>query len=432
MNTSTHRRLDAMNVVSEQIIASAGVFDAMFKDLHANPELSFEEVRTASVLAASLRKSGFAVTSGVGRTGVVGVLENGPGPRVLLRADMDALPVTEATGVAWASRARGTTPEGEATGIMHACGHDAHTTALAAACAALADCRDLWSGTILAVGQPAEELLAGAAAMLDDGLYERFGVPDVALGQHVGAAPVGTVVHASGPILTATAKIDIIVHGRGGHGATPHSTVDPVPIAAHIITRLQTLVARETDPARPVVVTVGRVVAGLKSNVIPDEALMQLSIRAATTPVLDRLIARIKDIASAEGIAGATPVAPTVRVEAYGGATVNDAQAHDLVRAAHEAMFGESAVWTQRGLVMASEDFGFFGGRALDDRPPIPTHFWFTGSMDRAHWGSHEPTDRDPLPQTLPPGHSPEFLVDPATIPLAARALAAAALAFLD
>ena len=384
-------------------------FAEFYRDLHRNPELSFEEVRTAGRLAEVLRSSGFDVTEGIGRTGVVGILRNGDGPTVLLRGDMDALPVTEATGLSYASVARGVTPDGEDVGVMHACGHDMHVAVLAAAAEALAGSLDIWSGTLMVVGQPAEELIAGAAAMLDDGIYERFGTPDVVLGHHVGGAPAGTVTHAPGAIMSATTKIDITIHGRGGHGSAPYHSIDPVTTAAHVITRLQTFVAREIDPAAPVVVTVGRVWAGTKANVIPDDALLQLSVRATNSEVLLQATERIERIAVAECEATGCEEPPTVAIVMAARETVNDEAVHDAVSAAHREVFGTANVWRQQSILMGSEDFGAFGGyHGGWTEQLIPTHFWFLGGMSREAWGADANETTTP-PDSLPAGHSSTF-----------------------
>lgn len=408
----------------------AAHYEAFYEDLHRHPELSFQEERTAGKLAEALRASGFEVHEGIGRTGVVGILRNGDGPLVALRGDMDALPVTEETGLPYASTARGTTPEGEEVGVMHACGHDVHTTCLASAAEALASARDEWSGTIMILGQPAEEFIAGAKAMMDDDVFGRFGTPDVVLGQHVGGTPAGTVVHAPGRIMSATSKLDITVIGTGGHGSQPQMCVDPVVIAAHIVTRFQTLVAREVAGDDPVVITVGRWHAGTKANIIPDEALLQLSVRAPSTERLRWANERIRAVVDAECAAAGTPVPARIETVMEGRDTVNDVAVHDAVRAAHVSVFGEQQVWRQHQLLMGSEDFGVFGG-ADHLETPIPTHFWFLGGMDPVMWGP-EADDMTPPPADLPAGHSPTFapLMRP-TLEAGRDALVAAALAYL-
>lgn len=408
----------------------AEFYEDFYRDLHRNPELSFQEVRTAGRLAEVLRSAGFEVHEGVGRTGVVGILRNGDGPTVALRGDMDALPVTEETGLPYASTARGRTPEGEEVDVMHACGHDVHVTCLAAAAEALAAARSEWSGTVMILGQPAEELIAGAAAMMDDDLYGRFGTPDVVLGQHVGGLPAGTVMHAPGRIMSATAKIDIVVVGKGGHGSQPQVCVDPIVIAAHIVARFQSIVAREVGGDDPVVITVGRMHAGTKANIIPDEALLQLSVRAPSIERVHWANDRIRAVVEAECATAGAPAAPRIEIVMEGRDTVNDVEAHDRARAAHVAVFGEPAVWRQRELIMGSEDFGVFGG--IDRlEAPIPTHFWFLGGMDPNMWGP-DADDTTPPPADLPPGHSPTFApVMRPTLAAGRDALVAAALAYL-
>lgn len=260
----------------------------LYRDLHRHPELSFEEHRTAARLAERLKAAGFDTAEGIAGTGVAGLLRNGDGPTVLLRADMDALPVEELTGLPYASR----TP-----GVMHACGHDLHVTWLAGAAKALADGRDAWSGTLLLVGQPAEEAGGGAAAMVADGLYDRFPRPDVLLGQHVTPGPAGLYAHVPGLIMSATTDVEIVVHGRGGHGSRPETTVDPVVTAAYIVTRLQTVVSREIRPSDPVVLTVGRIEAGTAANIIPATARISLNLRTQSEAVRHRMLAAIRRIA---------------------------------------------------------------------------------------------------------------------------------------
>ncbi|HEX8869239.1 MAG TPA: amidohydrolase, partial [Lentzea sp.] len=234
---------------------------ALYRDLHQHPELSLQELRTAGVLADALRPLGYDVTTEVGGTGVVGVLRNGDGPVVMLRADIDALPVQETTGLPYAS----TEP-----GVAHACGHDMHATCLVGAAERLAQTREEWAGTLLVVFQPAEELGRGARDMVDDGLFERFGKPDVVLAQHVSPLPAGMIAHGSGPLMAASDTARVTLFGRGGHGSAPETTVDPVLMAAHVVVRLQGIVAREVAPSERAVVTVGRIQAGTKENVIPE------------------------------------------------------------------------------------------------------------------------------------------------------------------
>jgi amidohydrolase len=407
-------------------------FAEFYRDLHRHPELSYQEVRTAAKLAESLTASGLEVHTGIGGTGVLGILRNGDGPTVLLRGDMDGLPVIENTGLDYASTATGTTFDGVETGVMHACGHDVHTTGIAATADALALSRDQWQGTLMVIGQPAEEALGGAAAMLDDGMYDHFGVPDVVLGQHVSGQPAGVMLHGSGQIMAACAQVDVIVVGRGGHGSTPENCVDPILIAAHLITRLQSVVARETPRNGFLVMTVGRAHAGTKSNIIPDEALLQISVRAPSTEVLEWAINRIRQVSAAEALASNAPEPPRVEVTMMARAVSNDEATSTAVAESHRAVFGEASVWRQQGVIMASEDFGVFNGYDSGYTPNlIPTHFWFIGSSAPGSWGE-DPTELTPSPASLAPAHAPGFAPDMATtLPAARLAMVAAALTYL-
>jgi len=280
----------------------------LYRDLHANPELSFQEFETAKKLAARARALGFAVTEGVGRTGVVAVMRNGEGPTVMLRADMDGLPVIEQTGLPFASKRKGVPASGIETGIMHACGHDTHMAAWVGAAQLLAERRDEWSGTLVMILQPAEEIGEGAKAMLDDGLYTRFPKPDYVLAFHDAAqAPAGFIGYSKGFALANVDSVDIVVPGVGGHGAYPHTTKDPIVIASHIVTRLQTLVSRELDPQEPAVVTVGSFQAGAKHNIIPDEARLQITVRSYADKTRQHLLDGIARIARGEALAAGMP-----------------------------------------------------------------------------------------------------------------------------
>ena len=418
--------------VLERAAAHTEHFAEFYRDLHRNPELSYQEVRTAAKLAESLTASGLEVHTGIGGTGVLGILRNGPGPTVLLRGDMDGLPVIEDTGLPYASTAMGTTFDGVETGVMHACGHDMHTTGIAATAHALSQSTELWSGTLMVVGQPAEEALGGASAMLDAGMYTQFGTPDVVLGQHVSGQPAGVMVHGAGQIMAACASVDVTIIGLGGHGSTPENCIDPILIAAHLITRLQSVVARETPRNGFLVMTVGRAHSGTKSNIIPDEALLQISVRAPSTEVLEWAINRIRQVAAAEALASNAPEPPRVEVTMMARAVSNDAPTSDAVSLSHRAVFGDAQVWRQQGVIMASEDFGVFNG--FDGGYTahlIPTHFWFIGSNPADSWGA-DPTELTPSPKTLPTAHASGFAPELAsTLPAARAAMVAAALTYL-
>ena len=372
--------------------ATRSELEALYKDLHAHPELSFAEHRTAGIAAERLDAAGFTVSTGIGGTGVAGVLRNGDGPAVLLRADMDALPVREETGLDYASDVMATDARGERTHVMHACGHDMHVTWLCGAVASLAAGRDDWQGTVIAVFQPAEEIGAGARAMLDDGLLRQVGVPDVVLGQHVFPREAGTVLYRAGAMLGAAESWDVTLYGRGGHGSQPERTVDPVVMAASAVLRLQTLVARELAPAELGVVTVSRLRAGHAENVIPDTATITLNFRAFDAGVQRRLTEGARRIIDAEAAASGAPRAPSYQTLSAFPVTVNDAGL-----TARLAGVLRGAVEMEP--VMGSEDFGLFGTAA-----GAPSVFWgIGGSWDGAP-GNHSPLFAPVLETTLPAG----------------------------
>lgn len=397
---------------------------AIYKDLHANPELSFMEVRSAGILAAEARKLGFAVTEKVGGTGIVAVMKNGAGPVVLVRADMDALPVVEQTGLAGASKVRVTTKEGVETGVMHACGHDTHMTAWIGTARLMAANKDKWSGTLVMIGQPAEERGAGARMMLADGLYTRFPKPDYALAFHDAAQfPAGMIGYTPGYALANVDSVDILVKGIGGHGAYPQATKDPIVLASRIVTSLQTLVSRETSPLDSAVVTVGSFHAGAKHNIIPDEARLQLTVRSYTDEVRARLLNGIARIAKGEAIAAGIPDdrMPMVSVEKdeYTPATFNTPQFTEEMASYLKSRFGEQRV-TQLPPVMGGEDFGRFSREDKDIKSLI---IW-VGGVPQAEYDAAQKEGR-----TLPSLHSPFWAPDaPAVISTATEALTAMAM----
>jgi hippurate hydrolase len=345
--------------------------ELLYRDLHEHPELSFQEERTASVLAARLVAAGLEVTTGVGKTGVVGVLRNGEGPTVLLRADMDALPVQEIEKVPYRSRAVGVDPDGVATPVMHACGHDTHMTALIGAVEQLVANRDAWSGTVLAVLQPAEEIGSGAQAMLDDGFLERFGPFHVALGQHITSAPSTHLYLCPGVFMAAADSLRVTVYGRGGHGSAPHTTVDPVVLAASIVMRLQTIVAREVAPNEVAVVTVAAIHAGRKENVIPASAELKLNVRTFDPDVRERVLAAITRIVDAEAQAAGAPRPPEIAPINGFPLLRNDVATTEAVRAAFTDAFGAGHVHATtpktgiEDIVVVTED----GHERLNNRP---------------------------------------------------------------
>ncbi|TKR21984.1 amidohydrolase [Cellulomonas hominis] len=416
-----------------RVLGAADTRDAhwrdLYRDLHAHPELSGREHRTAAALAAELRAAGLEVAEGVGGTGVVGVLRNGDGPVVMLRADMDGLPVLEETGLAYQSRHTDVNPAGETVATMHACGHDMHVTALAAAVDTLAGARDAWSGTLLVVGQPAEETATGASAMLADGLFTRFPKPDVALGQHVGPLPAGVANHSRGLLMAAAATLDVTIHGRGGHGSRPFVTVDPILTAAYAVTRLQAIASRETSPEDPLVVTVGTFHAGTKSNIIPDTATFTVNLRARSDASMARAVAAVERIVGAEAAAAGCPEPPTITMRENPPATVNTAEVVDRVMAAQQAVMPAGAVRTAEPL-MGSEDFSEYGlPKGRYDGDPVPYAFWFWGGMDPALFPDGYVSG---FSAAVPGNHTAQFApLDEPTIAAGRRLLVAAALEFL-
>lgn len=393
---------------------------AVYRDLHEHPELSFQEHRTAGIVAEALTSFGLTVTTGIGRTGVVGVLENGAGPTVLLRADMDGLPVLEATGLPYASTARGTDHEGNDQPVMHACGHDVHVTCLLGATERLVADRTSWSGTLIALFQPAEEWGGGAEAMVADGLYDRVPKPDIVLGQHVAPFPAGfTGVHA-GVAMAAADSLSVRLHGTGGHGSRPETTVDPVYLAASTTVRLQSIVARELAATDAAVVTVGQIHAGTKHNIIPAEATLGLSVRSFDETVRTKVLAAIERIAKAEAAASGAPREPEITFEESFPLTVNEAAATERTAAALRRALGDERV-IDPGLVSGSEDVGVLATAA-----GAPLVYWLLGGADPSLFGDALATGR--MPDDIPSNHSPFFapLIEP-TLDVGVAALVAAA-----
>ncbi len=385
-----------------------------YRDLHIHPELSFKEVRSAGILAAAAKKAGFEVTSGVGGTGVVAVLRNGPGPVLLLRADMDALPVPEQTGLAYAS---------QTAGVMHACGHDTHMTSWIGTAQRMAAMKAQWSGTLVMIAQPAEEIGSGARAMLRDGLYTRFPKPSVAIAFHDSASlPAGTIGYVDGYTMANVDSVDILVKGIGGHGAYPHLANDPIVLAARIVTTLQTLISRETDPLESGVVTVGSFQAGTKHNIIPGEARLQLTVRSYTPEVRQHLLDGIKRIARGEAIAAGLPdpLLPVVTLQdEFTPATFNTHALTSHLASLFETRFGKDRVRTTKAQ-MGGEDFSQY---YLAD-PSIQSLLFWVGGVPRDKWDAAK-GDITRLPSI----HSPFWAPDPqATISTAIEAMTSAAL----
>ncbi len=397
-----------------------GELTDLYTHLHTHPELSFYEVETSKRIALELQKAGAKTTSNVGKLGVVGVLENGPGPVVLVRADMDALPLVEETKLPYASKVKVRDGAGREVGVMHACGHDIHMTCLIGTARWLADHRDRWSGTVLFIGQPAEEAIDGAKNMLDDGLYTRFPKPKYALALHCASdVPVGSVAYVSGPTLASSTSLLVTIRGKGGHGAWPHRTVDPVVLSALLILDLQTIVSREVEPIEPAVVTVGSIHGGTKHNIIPDEVKLQLTLRSFSEPVRQLLVEAIKRRATSLATAHRAP-APSVDVEETTPPTINTPELVDRVVPAFIETLGESHVKTAKP-VMGAEDFGLFGTGG------IPIFMFWLGTQSPERIASAM-AKNEPLPAL----HSAHFAPEPAgAIDTGVRAMSAAVVRLL-
>lgn len=365
---------------SEKVLSTLGAFlpelEHVYKDIHAHPELSMQEVRTAKLVEDQLRTAGYDVTAGVGKTGVVGLLRNGDGPTIMLRADMDALPVKEATGLPYASSATARDREGKTVPVMHACGHDMHVTWLIGATTLFARNRDAWRGTLMPVFQPAEETGEGAQAMIDDGLFSRFPKPDAILGQHVMVGPSGLLSSRPGVITSAGDSLQIRMFGRGAHGSMPQASIDPVVMAAATVLRLQTIVSREIAATESAVVTVGSLQAGTKENVIPDEAVIKLNVRTFDEAIRAHVLAAIERIVNAEAQASGAPKKPEITVLDRYALVRNDAEATKRVAGAFREFFPADRVQESKPTT-ASEDFGCFGSEWH-----VPSVFWFVGGTD--------------------------------------------------
>ena len=397
--------------------------EAAYKDVHSHPELSMQEERTAGIAARHLEEEGFEVTSGVGKTGVIGVLRNGEGPAITLRADMDALPIKEATGLDYASTVTAKDAQGEVVPVAHSCGHDMHVAWLMGVTALMAQQRDGWKGTLMALFQPGEETAEGARAMIAEGLLERFPKPDVVLGQHVMVGPSGTVAGSAGPITSAADSFQIRMFGRGAHGSMPQASIDPVVMAASIVMRLQTIVSREVAATEAAVVTVGVLQAGTKENVIPDEAIIKLNVRTFDETVRKHVLDAITRIVNAEAAASGAPRQPEITPLDRYPLNVNDKAASERVAAALRGYFGTERV-RHTGPAPASEDFGCFG-TAWD----VPSVYWFVGGTDPDVYARAKAQGRI---NELPVNHNPAFapILHP-TLETGVEAMTVAALAWL-
>jgi hippurate hydrolase len=397
--------------------------EAVYKDIHAHPELSMLETRTAGIAAQHLRASGFEVTTGVGKTGVVGILRNGDGPTVMLRADMDALPIKEATGLPYASSVTAVGSDGRSVPVAHSCGHDMHVACLIGATSLLTKSRGSWQGTLMAVFQPGEETAQGAQAMIDDGLFKRFPKPVVILGQHVMSLPSGHVDWRAGVVTSSADSLQIRMFGRGAHGSMPEASIDPVVMAASTVMRLQTIVSREVAPTDSAVVTIGVLQAGTKENVIPEDAIIKLNVRTFDERVRKHVLASIERIVNAEAAASGAPKPPEITPLDRYSLVTNDVDATNKVADAFRQNFPDGSV-EQTKPTMASEDFGCFGAEWH-----VPAVYWFFGGDDPE---VYQKAKKDGKLSALPTNHNPRFapVIHP-TLETGVKALVVAAHAWL-
>ena len=377
--------------------------DRLYLDLHQNPELSWHEEKTAAKMAAQLRALGYEVTTGVGKTGVVGLLRNGKGPTVLLRTELDALPVEEKTGLPYASKVVTKNDAGDTVYVMHACGHDIHMASWVGAATLLARAKNQWRGTVMMVAQPAEEVVSGAAAMIADGLYTRFPKPDFALAVHDnGLLPAGQVGVVRGFALANMDTVDITIYGKGAHGASPNRSIDPVLIAAKTVVALHNIVSREIDPIDPAVITVGSIHAGTKSNIIPDQAKLQITVRSYKDEVQKQLLAAIARVAKGEALAGGATKEPLVVVDPHGTthSTFNDEVLTQRLANVLSRTIGEANV-VPYPQMMGSEDFSEYGHAG------VPATLFWIGATDPAMFAALKAKGMAP-----PSNHSSLFAPD--------------------
>ena len=416
--------MSSINEVLAGLPAISARQERVYKDFHAHPVLSFQETKTAALAASKLKEDGYEVIEGIGRTGVFGVLRNGEGQTVLARADMDALPVRENTGLPYASTLTAVDMAGETVSVAHACGHDVHVTCLLGAAELLAKARRNWSGTFIALFQPAEEVAGGAKAMVEDGLPDRIPKPDVAFAQHVLAYSAGKIGTQAGPVLSAGDSIRITLHGKGAHGSMPHNSVDTVVLAAMVVVRLQTIVSRETKPGEFAVLTVGSSVAGSKSNIIPDRAVLLVNLRTYDMDVRQRVIDGIERMVRAECEASGSPQPPKFEYYDQYPLTDNDSEVTEKITRAFKDYFGAEAIF-DLGRQTASEDFS-----GIPDAFGTPYTYWGIGGTDPEQYERARKAGR--LEQDIPVNHSEFFapVIEP-TLSAGTRALVVAALTYL-
>lgn len=422
---SLRHRPDLVEPVAERVDEMITGLVATYKEIHASPELSLAESVTATRIAAKLREIGYGVTTGIGGHGVVGILSNGVGPTLLIRCDLDALPVTEETGLPYASKVVVQREDGSHVGVMHACGHDIHQAVMIGTAEILHDLKDQWRGTLVLIGQPAEEVGKGARMMIGDGLFDRFPKPDYAVSLHVSAdLPAGSISYRPGRAFANVDTVEIVIHGRGGHGSRPEETEDPIVAAAAIVMNLQTLVSRRISPIDPAVVTVGAIHAGTKANIIPNTAKLQITVRSFTSEVRQQLLDGIRQLATDTAKAmGCSRPPDVILKDEFTPACFNDEDLATGAARVFRELLGEEFV-TLGHQHMGGEDFGQYA-RTLK----IPGFMYRLGSVNREQYEA----SRAPGGTALPPIHSSTYAPDPEpTIRTGVKSMCALALSLLD
>lgn len=386
------------NDVVTRVDAMYPWLDTIYKDLHAHPEIAFQEVRTAGKLAAEMRKLGFTVTEKVGKTGIVAVLKNGAGPTVLVRTDMDGLPMEEKTGLPYASRARATS-EGRDSFVTHSCGHDIHMTSWLATARTLVELKGQWKGTLVFIGQPAEEIVSGAKAMLDDGLFKRFPKPDYAFALHSWPLAYGTIGYNDGPVSSNSDSLEITFKGRGGHGSAPDKTVDPIAIAARFVVDVQTVVSREKDPKEFGVVTIGSIQGGTVGNIIPDSVQVRGTIRSYSPQVRVKLLEGVRRVAEGSAAMAGAPK-PEMLIGGGGQAIVNSTELVNKTEVVFKEAFGADKAHRMPAMT-ASEDFSLYANEG------VPSMFFFTGVYDPKDVAAAEQAGGKPIAFNHSPFYAP-------------------------
>ncbi|MBW3696337.1 amidohydrolase [Vibrio sp. T187] len=423
----SHTGFTAEQSLMESVQQDSPRLVEIFEGIHANPEIGFMEFKTAELVASELTALGFEVHEGIARTGVAGVMKNGDGPVVMFRADMDALPIKEQTALAYSPKSPSKDRFGNDVWAMHACGHDAHTTWLIGMAKQLVDRKDEWKGTVVLVAQPAEEMIMGATAMVDDGLYDRVPVPDILIAGHTHPViPEGSVAISDGRRMAGTDQIDVTIQGVGGHGSTPHASKDPVVMAAMSVIGYQTVVSRMTDQSQPAVLTVGAIETGSENNIIPDSATLKLNLRWYRTEERDAMLQGIKQVTDNVARMYGMPEnqMPSYEMKGYSTPVINPVAESEVAENAMKSAIGEGNVMAGFPPVMGSEDFHMLS----HPFPEVPIVYVEVGAAKQQVWDDF--INEGALPEYI--NHNPKFVVEQGSIPTGTAALTSVVLEFLD